>query len=308
MTEAMRAYGEQSKQNVEKNIRFAAGMEQHGEKLSVPCRSGVREARFHASASHAPAPTIFEIYGGGFTEGFVANDDRLRTRMRDATGYNVIGLDYRKAPDYPYPCAVEDVFDAICYFVKNAAEYRVEPTRLAVWGHSAGANLACAMALKAKETGAFSLRAQLLDYPWVDLCEPGSAKTSSPTGLTAERLDLMTSLYRRPEEAACRFVSPALAAPDELTGLAPAAVTLCGQDALRAEGARLVSRLIDAGVPVLVRTFPEASHGFLEHWFFREFYLDNMDPNERAGIPANLETLAEDGMAFQISAARYFLG
>lgn len=73
-------------------------------------------------------------------------------------------------------------------------------------------------------------------------------------------------------------------------------------------GQRQIARLIRLGVPVLERKFTRASHGFLEHWFFKEYYLDALDPAERAGLPEDLGEQAEEGLRFVIGAAKYFLG
>lgn len=301
-----KAFGDLSKQKVAENLAFTEHMELHGKKLQIPCRSGLRDAIFY-SGGDGVRPTIFEIYGGCFSQGYVANNDRMRTRMRDATGYHVIGLDYRKSPEHPYPCGLEDVFDAVCYFCDHAAEYGIDTDRLATWGHSAGGNFACVLALMARDTGRFRLRAQLLDYPYLDAYKPGIEKTTSSTGLTAGLLDSMNEIYADRETRYGRYLSPIHATADELRGAAPAAIVICGNDPLHMEAEEMVQHFLQAGVPVLARKFPEASHGFLEHWFFREWYLNTLSAEERSIIPENIEQLAEDGLAFVISAARYYL-
>lgn len=306
-SEAAKEFGILSREKVDANIKFAEDMELHGKKIQVPCRSGMQEAIFYPAGGEKPAPAIFEIYGGCFSQGYVANNDRMRTRMWESTGYNVIGLDYRKSPDHPYPCGLEDVFDAICYFHDHADEYGIDRERMATWGHSAGGNFACVLALMAKETGRFSLKAQLLDYPYLDAYIEGVEKTTASIGLTAEVLDAMNDIYADKETRHGKYLSPVYATTEELKGVAPAAVVICGQDPLRMESETMVQHFLDAGVPVLARKFPTASHGFLEHWFFREWYMDTLSPEERAGIPDNIEELAEEGLVFVISAAKYFM-
>ncbi len=282
-------------------------MKLHGEKIKVPCRSGLQDGMIYKSRNRNPAPVIFEMYGGCFSQGYVDNDDRMRYRMHTETDYTIIGLDYRKSPKYPYPCGVEDVFDAICYFHTHAKEYGIDVNKMAVWGHSAGGNFACVLAMLAKETGRFSLKAQLLDYPYLDAYIEGIEKTTSKTGLTAEILDSMNEIYADKETRHSKYLSPIYATQEELTGIAPAAVVICGRDPLGAEAEKMVQNLIRAGVPVLAKKFLGASHGFLEHWFFKEWYMDNLSPQERAEIPDNIEELAEEGMRFLIFAAKYFL-
>ncbi|NLF28457.1 MAG: alpha/beta hydrolase [Clostridiales bacterium] len=306
ISDAGRVFGELSKRKCVENRAFAETMELHGEKILVPTRGGAREALIHRGMT-SPAPTIFEIYGGCFSQGYVANNDRLRERMCRATGYNVIGLDYRKSPDDPYPAGLEDVFDAVCFFADHAEEYGIDPDRLATWGHSAGGNFACALALLAKETGRFQLRAQLLDYPYLDAWKPGIEKTASKTGLTAEVLDAMNEIYAPGELRRDAHISPVYASDEQLSGIAPAAIAVCGVDPLSTEAEAMAARLLSCGVPVMARKFMRASHGFLEHWFFREYYMDALSPEERAGIPADIGDMAEEGLAFVIGATKHFL-
>ena len=84
-------------------------------------------------------------------------------------------------------------------------------------------------------------------------------------------------------------------------------IVICGVDPLNTEAEEMTRRLIDAGVEVLVKKFPRASHGFLEHWFFKEYYMDALSPEERAGLPENIGDQAEEGLAFVIGAAKHFL-
>lgn len=308
LSQNAREFGELSKLKCEENLAFARHMELRGKKALVPCRSGLRDALIHPAKGDAPAPTIFEIYGGCFSQGYVANNDRMRTRMNEATGYNVIGLDYRKSPDFPYPSGLEDLFDAICYFVDHAAEYHIDTDRLATWGHSAGGNFACALALLAKETGRFHLCAQLLDYPYLDALKPGIEKTTSTTGLTADVLDAMNEIYAPLEIRRDPHISPVYASDEMFLGIAPAAIVICGVDPLSSEAEKMASRLIAAGVPIMARKFLNASHGFLEHWFFREYYMDALSPEERSGIPADIGEMAEEGLNFIIGAAKHYLG
>ncbi|MFT3984338.1 MAG: alpha/beta hydrolase [Lachnospiraceae bacterium] len=306
-SKAGQEFADLSEEKVLLNSKFTEKRKLYGEKIKLSCRSGLRDAVIYKSKKRNPAPVIFEMYGGCFSQGCVDNDDRMRCRMHTVTDYTIIGLDYRKSPRYPYPCGIEDVFDAICYVHAHAEEFGIDTDKMAVWGHSAGGNFACVLALLAKETGKFSLKAQLLDYPYLDAYIDGKEKTTSKTGLTAETLDCMNEIYADKETRHTRYLSPIYATQEELAGIAPAAIVICGVDPLGAEAEKMAGNLIRAGVPVLAKKFLGASHGFLEHWFFKEWYMDNLSPEERAGIPENIEELAEEGMQFLTSAAKYFL-
>ena len=302
------AFADLSEEKVQANLEFVRHLKNTGEHIQVPCRSGLQDAVIHRSVNRIPAPVIFEIYGGCFSQGTVFNNDHLRSAMQQATDYTVIGLDYRKSPRYPYPCGLQDVFDAVCYFHDHASEYNIDPDNMATWGHSAGGNFACVLALLAKETGRFSLRAQLLDYPYLDAWLPGIQKTNSPIGLTAELLDAMNEIYAPDLSTRHDYhVSPVYAPRESLRGTAPSAFVICGVDPLCAESEKMIQMNLEAGVPVLARKFTEASHGFMEHWFFKEWYMDTLSAEERASMPPNIGPLAEEALCFMASAAEYYM-
>lgn len=307
MTQNARDFGALSQKKCAENAAFVQHMALHGETITIQVTSGAMEAVVHRAKGNLPAPTIFEIYGGCFSQGHLYNNDRLRTRMNEATGYNVIGLTYRKSPEHPYPCGLTDVFDAVCYFVERAQQFGIDTARMATWGHSAGGNYACVLAMLGRESGKFSLRAMLLDYPYLDAWKPGIQKTTSATGLTADVLDAMNEIYAPQSIARDAHISPVYAPDEVLSALPATALVVCGIDPLNGEAEDMADRLIRLGVPVLARKFLGASHGFLEHWFFREYYMDALSPEERAGIPDNIEQMAEEGLAFVIGAARHFL-
>lgn len=307
ISENGKAFGELSIAKSRENREFTRNMELHGQKIRIPVRSGELEAIVYPAMGDAAAPTIFEIYGGCFSQGYVDNNDRMRTRMHQATGYNVIGLDYRHSPEYAYPCGLEDAFDSICYFVDHADEYRIDTGRMATWGHSAGGNFACVLAMLGAETGKYRMKCMLLDYPYLDAWKPGIEKTTSATGLTADVLDAMNEIYAPQDLRKDAHISPVYADDATLAMLPPAAIVVCGVDPLNREAEIMAQRLLNVGVEVLAKKFTRASHGFLEHWFFREYYMDALSPEERAGIPEDIGEQAEEGLAFVIRAARTFL-
>lgn len=307
ISENGRAFGELSIKMTRDNREFCRDMELGGKKFTIPVRSGELEVIWHAAAGEGPAPTIFEIYGGCFSQGYVANGNRLRTRMNQATGYNVIGLDYRHSPEFPYPCGLEDVFDAVCYFVDHAEEYRIDTSRMGTWGHSAGGNFACVLPMLGVETGKYKMKCMLLDYPYLDAWLPGIEKTTSPIGLTADVLDAMNEIYAPNEICKDPHISPVYADDKLLAQLPGAAIVVCGVDPLNTEAEIMAQRLLNVGVEVLAKKYVRASHGFIEHWFFREFYMDALSAEERAGMPADIGEQAEEALGFVISAAKHFL-
>lgn len=307
LSENAKAFGELSKNKVKDNLTFVSKMQLHGEKIQINCRSGLRDAIIHRSSSRTLVPTIFEIYGGCFSQGYVANNDKMRSAMQESTNYNVIGLDYRKSPDFPYPCGLEDVFDGIKYFYTRATKFNIDTKRIAVWGHSAGANLAFASTMLIIEEKLFSPKAMLLDYPYLDAYTPGIEKTKKTTGLTADVLDAMNEIYADEKLRRTKYISPVFIPQNGLVSLPPSVFVICGKDPLKAEAMTMVDKLMRAGIPIVSRLFPEASHGFLEHWFFKEFYLDSLSSAELAGVSPNIEELAKEGLQFVIKSAKFLL-
>lgn len=298
--EYIEKFSASSKQFVKDTEAFVAGMALKGKRITVSCRSGDRDVYFYQGHGACQA-TIFEIHGGCFSQGTAANDDRMRARMCAATGYNVIGLGYRKSPDYPYPCAVEDLFDQICYFVDHAEKYGVDVNRLGVWGHSAGGNLSCVMAWLGPQEKRFCFQVLLLDYPYVDTYTWGAEKSQETEGLTADELDAMNQIYAPRELRKEKWLSPVLASDEDIALLPPTACVICGKDPLAVEDTLLVNRLLDAGVPVTAKKYLNMEHGFVELWFFREWYLKGTTP------PAEMEAAAEDALAFLVEAAKQYL-
>jgi len=289
-----------SKEFVKETEAFVATLTPLGQKITVPCRSGDREAYFYQGKAGCQ-PAIFEIHGGCFSQGTAGNDDRMRHRMCTATGYHVIGLGYRKSPDHPYPCAVEDLFDQICYFVDHAAEYGINVNRLGVWGHSAGGNLSCVMAWLGPQEKRFRFQVLLLDYPYVDTYTWGAEKSQEIEGLTADELDAMNYIYAPRELRKEKWLSPVLASNEDIALLPPTACVICGKDPLAVEDTLLINRLLNAGVPVTAKKYLNMEHGFVELWFFREWYLKGTTPS------VEMEAAAEDALAFLVDAAKQYL-
>jgi acetyl esterase len=176
----------------------------------------------------------------------------------------VLAVDYRLAPEHPFPAAFEDCVAAYRWVVDHVEELGGDVDRLAVGGDSAGGCLAAATAIEAARAG-LPLALQLLIYPGTHMGAETESRRVFGEGpiLTQDFIDLARDSYLgRPEDAADPRASPLLA---ELpAGLAPAYVVTAGFDPLRDEGEAYARKLADAGVPVELRRFPEQVHGFFQ--------------------------------------------
>lgn len=208
-------------------------------------------------------PGFVDFHGGGFILGDLETD-HPRCLIMAAEGRAVsIGVDYRLAPEHPFPAAAEDAYAAVRWVAANAAELKIDPARIAVGGGSAGGNLAASVALMARDRGGPAVRFQMLCYPCVDdRCETSSMQDG--TGLyiwdSVNTRDMWTQYLGKERREVSPYAAPARAA--DLSGLPPAYVMTCEHDPLRDEAIAYATRLMATGVPVELHNYPGTVHAF----------------------------------------------
>lgn len=231
--------------------------------LEVDGGAGTRRARLYTPASGgAGRPLIVFLHGGGWVVGDLDTHDqpcRLLCRYVDA---HVLAVDYRLAPEHPYPAAVDDAVAAFTWAVANAAELGADPARIAVAGDSAGGNLAAVVAQVTRDAGAQQPVAQLLLYPGTDSGRDRPSKSLFAQGyfLTRKQMDWYWDTYSVGAPRTDPRLSPLRA--EDLSGLAPAVVTTAAFDPLRDEGEAYAEALRAAGTPVVLRRAPGLVHGY----------------------------------------------
>jgi acetyl esterase len=206
-------------------------------------------------------PLLLFFHGGGFMHGDLETHDPGCRFLAERSGVRVLAVDYRLAPEEPFPAAYDDALAAHRWLVEHAAELGADPERLAVGGDSAGGNLAAAVAIEAARAG-LPLAFQLLVYPATDaLRETASAELfAEGFYLTRAYMELANASYGGGHDLRDPRISPLYA--DLPDGLAPAYVATAGFDPLRDEGEAYARRLAGAGVPVELRRFADQIHGF----------------------------------------------
>jgi len=277
-----------------------------GEKITVKCRDCGIDVYHYKPERTGNAPVMFDLHGGGFIFGHAAAQDAFCDRIRNILNIHVITVNYRLAPEFPYPAALNDVYDVLKYFYENAEKYGIDKDNMAVCGHSAGGNLAAVVALKANKTGEFKLKGQILDYPFVDAVTSPDDKPAFKEAIPPYMCRMFDELYSKPEERGNPNVSPLYADINDMKGLPPAAVITAELDSLCEEGEKYALKLMQAGVPVYARRFLGAPHAFVELGSNRDG-LKNMPPEMVANLPENLEEMADEGIKFITEALRLFL-
>jgi len=207
-------------------------------------------------------PALLYIHGGGFCFGSVELEHLNARRAAFETGALVVSVEYRLAPEHPFPAGIEDCYAALSWLAGSADALGVDPARIAVKGTSAGGGLAAGLALLARDRGGPALCFQVLDIPELDhrLATPSMREcTDTPLwNLPNAIMSWRCYLGEDPGEVS-PYASPALA--KDLSGLPPAYVSTMEFDPLRDEGIDYALRLLRAGVPVELHQFPGTFHG-----------------------------------------------
>jgi acetyl esterase/lipase len=211
----------------------------------------------------APRPGVFEIHGGGFMMGDLAMMDPWCQRVAAEVDAVVVSVEYRLAPEHPFPAGLEDCYTALVWTATEAKPLGIDALRIAIAGQSAGGGLAAATALLARDRGGPVLCFQLLEIPELDdrLDTPSMlAFTDTPLW---NRPNAVWSWrhYLGPDHAGevSPYAAPARA--EDLSGLPPAYVSTMEFDPLRDEGILYALRLLQAGVSVELHSYPGTFHG-----------------------------------------------
>lgn len=238
---------------------------------TIPGGAGPLAARFYLPPNlpgGVAPPLLVYYHGGGWVVGDLETHDGVCRFLAAAAGVAVLAVDYRLAPEHPFPAAIEDAWATFSWAAANASDLGVDPARIAVGGDSAGGNMAAVVAQRARTEGGPPLAMQLLVYPVTDSAENPRSRLLFADGfmLTKADMDFFEGFYVGPGTDANDPRISILKAPD-LAGLAPAFVATAGFDPLRDEGEAYAIRMREAGVPVALKRYPGLIHGFANHLF-----------------------------------------
>ena len=242
-----------------KSVRF--------EDRRIPTPDGESIAiRIYTPEGPGPHPFYLDIHGGGWWmgNGFLFHESARA--LSEQTGAIVVSVDYRLAPEYPYPTPLDDCDTALDWIVENGESLGGDPRRIAIGGSSAGGNLAAALAIRARDRGGPRIVFQYLLVPATDLSGTRGWLSFDEAGqgyvLTTEGIDAMIEAYvPNASDRMDPYVSPLL--EGDLSGLPPAFVVTAQFDPLRDQGEAFAGRLQNSGVPVVLHREDGALHGFL---------------------------------------------
>lgn len=227
---------------------------------------------------------VVYYHGGGWVIGNIDESDNLTRTLANGLHAAVVNVDYRLAPEHPYPAAADDAWTALQWANEHMAEIAGGPVPLVVMGDSAGGNLSAVVAQKARDAGGPEVASQVLIYPVTDADLDNGSYTDPENQLLLSRESMVWFWDHYAPDPQSRLnpdASPIRAA--DLTDLAPAIVLTAEHDPLREEGEAYAERLRAAGVPVELRRFGGQMHGF--------FTMVNILPGSADGIAYVTEQL-----------------
>ena len=209
-------------------------------------------------------PTLIYYHGGGFVIGDLDTHDTLCRELCNLSGCAVVAVDYRMGPEHPFPAAADDCIAATRWVRDNAGALRIDASRLAVGGDSAGGNLAAVVALAARDAGDLPLAFQLLIYPATDQRCATPSHTTNGQGylLTRDTIAYFVGHYLPDAKEKLNWRSSPLL-HESHAGLPPAFVLTAGYDPLRDEGLAYAQKLTEAATRATLVNFERQIHGFI---------------------------------------------
>ena len=231
---------------------------------ALDASEGQLRVRCYVPGQRSDYPLVIFIHGGGFVHSSIDTHDWLCRHLCMGADATVVSVHYRRAPEHRFPAALDDCVAATRWAMGQARRLRIEPSRAALVGDSAGGNLAAATALRLRDDGAAPLQGQVLFYPCLGghlLGLKSHTTYASGFGLTRSNCDWFWAQYLGPG-----LQPPAYAVPlmgTDFSNLPPALIITAECDLLRDDGDEYACRLISAGISVTSHRVAEMNHGFL---------------------------------------------
>ncbi|WP_059105507.1 alpha/beta hydrolase [Shouchella shacheensis] len=224
--------------------------------------------RIYKPEKTEPLPAIVFYHGGGFVAGSIQSHDPVCRVLANRTGAAVLSVDYRLAPESPFPAAVEDAYEALKWVAEHAGSLGIKKEKIALAGDSAGGNLAAVTALQARDREGPNVCYQLLIYPSVGFLErhPASMTENAEAPLLPAKLSgwFQEQYIQNKEALNDPLYRPMIA--EDLTQLPGTHIVTAQYDPLRDSGRDYAKRLEEAGVPVTYKLEEDMPHGFVNYY------------------------------------------
>ncbi len=246
--------------------------------------------RIYRPKDRARGPAILFFHGGGCVSGSIHTHDVYALGIAESAGAVVISVNYRLAPENPYPAAIDDCYFSLCWLAENADRLGIDGSRIAVGGDSAGGNLGAACALMARDKNGPKIKYQYLIFPMLDTdFDTASylANSEDPFLTRDDCIYYWRSYLQDDVDSPDAYAAPMRAA--DLSNLPPAYILTAEHDPLADDGERYGERLIKAGVPTTIRQAPGTIHGFIRARFISKIAEQEVETLGKA-IRAALDT------------------
>ena len=262
-----------------------------GERIDIEIQgpNGPIPLRLYAPATDGPSPVLVFFHGGGWVRGSIDAYDGLCRRLTNGSGCLVVSVEYRRAPEHPFPTGFEDCYAATKWAQNYASDLGGDPDRVAVGGDSAGGNLSAAVSLAARDRGGPPLQHQLLIYPSVNHPEIRWFDSYDVNGtgyfLEMDSVEWYLEQYCQPADLGNQYAFPLRAR--DLSGLPSATVLTAGFDPLVDEGNAYADRLESAGVETTRLQYDSQIHAFLnlyEHLDGADQAIDDVSADLRDAL------------------------
>jgi acetyl esterase len=233
--------------------------------VSIPAGDATIPARVYAPERGQAYPILMYLHGGGYVKGGLDESDTFCRNLSRLARHMVVSVDYRLAPEHPFPAALDDAIAATAWACTHSADLGAAPGPVVICGESAGGNLAAVTCLHARSDSRIAVRYQVLLQPVVDFALTFPSIAMKPTECLVPREDLAwyyQTYAGDSHDMKDPRVSPLYAT--DLSGLPPALVIAAEYDTLRDEAEAYAERLKAANVPTLYSCYPGMIHGFLQ--------------------------------------------